>query len=173
MTPSLFRTLLDKLSDSDWQSVIDGQRIVLIDDQRLGLGGAHDLNAIIQAGDAEDVATLRAISLAEVDDLLSNYYRTHALTEAGFKAQAMKLIAEHGAENFAGPFGPPPARTLFVDGGELVAADRTDPRHRYGAYCEIDVSMPAAALAERVESWIEQGEAHARYMAMNACRYNC
>lgn len=173
MTPSLFRTLLEELVDADWQAVIDGQRIVLVDDQRLEIGDAHALSAIIQAGEASTAAELREVSLAEADDLLHNYYRTHALTNAGFNAQALRLIATHGAENFAGPFGPPPPRTLFVDGGELIAADHSDPRHRYGAYCEVDVPMSPEALAEKVEQWIERGEAHARYMAMNACRYNC
>ncbi|MCP5141765.1 MAG: hypothetical protein H6926_08695 [Chromatiales bacterium] len=173
MTPDRFHTLLEALSDADWQAVVDGRRVLIVDDQMLAIGPADAANAVIQAGGQADATALRAESLAEAEDLLGNYYRTHPLTEAGFTSQARRLIDQHGAENFAGPFGPPPPRTLFVDGGELLALDRNDPRHRYGAYCEIDAPMAAEAKTRQVRNWVEKGEAYARYIGMNACRYNC
>ncbi|MGB0723108.1 MAG: hypothetical protein ACPGU7_12015 [Gammaproteobacteria bacterium] len=173
MNAEQFKSLLDALPLADWQRIIDGEALVVINDHALDVGAADALNACLDAGQHSDAQALRTATLADAESLYDNYYRTHALTRTGFDRQAQALLDEHGPENFAGPFGPPPPRTLFVDGGEVIAADASNPRHRYGAYCELDNPLAPEAAAEKVRRWLASGEAHQRYMSMNACRYNC
>jgi hypothetical protein len=94
------------------------------------------------------------------------------LTRDDFNKQVRELFDQHGIEAFAAPAGQLPARSLFVDNGEIVAEPADSPRHRYGAYCE----MPAGNLmdvATQVEKWLNSGEAYDLYLSMNVCRYNC
>ncbi len=175
MNEQRFRELLQQVPDDQWQAVAQGQGLLLVDDQELAPGPADAPNLIIRrADDAQpSAAELQARSLADAGTLLADYYRTHPLTQAGFNRQAAALIRQHGAEAFAAPEGQLPRRTLFVDGGELVAEASDSPRHRYGAFCELERPMPSAAVVERVKRWLEWGEAHQRYLGMNVCRYNC
>ena len=175
MNHTIFSQLLNQLPESDWQAVIEGQGLLLVDDLALQVGPLQAANAIIKApeqGDC-DAATLQRDSIANAEAILANYYLTHPLTLGGFNRQAERLIEMHGAAAFAAVSGQFPKCTLFVDGGEVIAEMSGRPRHRYGAFCELDRPLPASAIEERVRKWLQRGEAHERYLGMNVCRYNC
>jgi hypothetical protein len=175
MNASTFKQLLTQLDASDWQAVAAGQCVLLVDDLRLAIGPADAPNAVFRAPPQGpvDAATLKRNMLAAADELLSNYYLTHPLTLAGFDHQAKILLGRYGAAAFAAPTGQLPSRTLFVDGGEVVAESSDSPRHRYGAYCELDKPLTEPAIKAQVQRWLERGEAYQRYLSMNVCRYNC
>lgn len=95
------------------------------------------------------------------------------LSRDDFDAQVAELIGQHGAEAFAGLWNQPPALTLFVEGQTVVAESADSPRHRYGAFCELDEPLTGAALTEWVQRWLHSGEAYELYVGMNVCRYHC
>jgi len=175
MNEQLFISLLEQLGEADWQSVIDGKGVLVIDDLYLGIGPVDASNAILCAPDegTSDAATLKSESIADAVALLNNYYLTHPLTQVGFNHQAQKLFDEYGANAFAAPPGQLPKCTLFVDGGEVVAEIADSPRHRYGVYLELEGSLADAVIGQKVQKWLEQGKAHEDYLGMNVCRYNC
>lgn len=173
MDATSFAAQLALLNDADWQAVVDGQAVLLVDDQHLAIGPAQAANAVIGTQPGMNAATLRRRSLADAAELLRNYYLTHPLTLAGFNRQVEALIERYGAAAFAALAGHLPPRTLFVDGGEIVAEPPDSPRHRYGAFCELQRPLSEAAAAAEVRRWLSRGEAHERYLGMNVCRYNC
>jgi hypothetical protein len=175
MTPELFIQLLKQLHDSDWQSVFEGQAVLMIDDLRLGIGPADAANVILDTASegGSDVNALKLASIANAAELLNNYYLTHPLTLPGFNHQAGRLIATHGAPAFAAPDGALPKFTLFVDGGEVIAECADSPRHRYGVFCELESALSEHAIEAQVRQWLERGEAYEDYLGMNVCRYNC
>jgi hypothetical protein len=175
MNVEAFMRLLEALPEAAWQSVIDGQSIVNVDDQSLTTGAADAGNAIIRASgeDTETRGSLKQSSLDQAADILHNYYLTHPVTLKGFNAQVQGLIDIHGAEAFASQAGGLPKYTLFVEGGEVVAEPQSSPRHRYGVFCELDLAASKLTVSDHVRRWLERGEAHERYLEMNVCRYNC
>jgi hypothetical protein len=96
-----------------------------------------------------------------------------ALTQTEFNQQVAQLFAVHGAAAFAAPSGHFPQLTLFVEDETVVAESATSPRHRYGAFCELDKALDGAVLEKQVRQWLSSGEAYALYLSMNVCRYNC
>ena len=175
MNESRFRQLLEQLEESVWQALADGQALLLVDDRYLQPGPVTAPNAIVTPAESPtmDLVGLRRNTLAQVEELLYAYYRTHPLTRVGFDHQVEALIEHHGAMAFAAPPGRLPQRTLFVDGGELLAEGPDSPRHRYGAYCELSGPVADDRVEESVRRWLDSGEAHERYLGMNVCRYNC
>jgi hypothetical protein len=175
MNTSIFTRLLEQLSDSDWQAVIEGQAVLLIDDVRLELGPLAAPNALIKAAEqgGANALDLKSESIADAQAILANFYLTHPLTREGFNRQTLSLIQTHGAGAFAALTGQRPERTLFVDGGEVVAESAASPRHPYGAYCELPRPLSGDAIENAVHRWLESGEAFDRYLGMNVCRYNC
>lgn len=175
MNHDQFVQLLRGLDLAEWQSVVEGQSLVMIDDCRLEPGPANAPNAVIHAPGSGgiDAEGLRRDSLADAESILANYYLTHPLTLAGFNRQLAALLDQYGAAAFAALSGQLPQRTLFVDGGEVLAEPPESPRHRYGVFYELDRPLPDSRLATRLQKWIERGEAHERYLGMNVCRYNC
>ncbi|MGV6816694.1 MAG: hypothetical protein ACWA44_05415 [Thiotrichales bacterium] len=162
------------MPDEAWQRVAAGEALILVDDESLKVGPADASEAIITRGSAEQGwASLKAESLADARALLANYYLSHPLSRSGFDRQAQELLAQHGAIAFAAPPQKLPARTLFVEEGRVIAETAESPRHRYGAYCEVQPGLSAAQIEAAVNQWLEQGEAYERYMSMNVCRYNC
>ncbi len=175
MNTEAFVRLLEVLSEDAWQSVIEGQAIIMIDDQALETGAADAGNAIIKAADnpLETTDSLKQASLEQAADILHNYYLTHPLTLKGFNEQARMLIDTHGSEAFIAKAGAYPRFTLFVEVGEVVAEPAGSPRHRYGVFCELDHEAHSMAASDHVLRWLERGEAHERYLEMNVCRYTC
>ncbi len=175
MNEENFRALLLQAPEEYWWAVVDGRGLLLVDDQRLEPGPLDAPNLIIRLAEntTADAVALMEDALANAEQLLADYYRTHPLTLTGFNHQAGVLIAEHGAMAFAALEGQLPERTLFVDGGELVAEAADSPRHRYGVFCELQRPLPAAAIEGQVKRWLARGDAHERYLGMNVCRYNC
>lgn len=95
------------------------------------------------------------------------------LTQDEFEHQVEALFAAHGTAAFAAAAGELPARSLFVDGAQVVVETADSPRHRYGAFCELDRVLDAAALNDYVWHWLRGGEAYSLYLSMNVCRYRC
>ena len=95
------------------------------------------------------------------------------LSQKEFNRQVEALFETHGASAFAAVASQHPQYTLFVEGDRVVAESAESPRHRYGAFCELDRALSDAALDDRVRQWLSSGEAYSLYMSMNVCRYNC
>jgi len=170
MNEQQFRDLLTQLPDESWQALDEGQGLLLVEDQRLEPGPLEAPERIIPPS---DTVVSKADCLADAAQLLADYYRNRPLTLAGFNRQARALVDEHGAAAFAAPYGQLPQRSLFVDVGELVAEGPDSPRHRYGAFCELDSPVSGQALEDQVRRWLDNGQAYERYLSMNVCRYNC
>ncbi|WP_322629614.1 hypothetical protein [Halothiobacillus sp.] len=96
-----------------------------------------------------------------------------ALTQTEFNQQVETLFAMHGATSFAAGAGNYPLHTLFVDGDRVIPESADSPRHRYGAFCELDHALNDAARDAHVRRWLSSGEAYNLYLSMNVCRYNC
>lgn len=174
MNKHTFISLLEVLSDAQWQAIVDGKALLIVDDLSLAIGSADSPNVILAAQTGLDAASLSAESLAQADELLTQYYRTHPLTRKGFTVQATALMEQYGEQAFAALTYDFPERTLFVDGGELIAETKDSPRHRYGAFCELEqVIDDHTEIAVRVKQWLASGAAHERYLEMNVCRYTC
>ncbi|OBS08408.1 hypothetical protein [Acidihalobacter prosperus] len=98
---------------------------------------------------------------------------TQPLSQDAFDRQVEVLFSAHGAGAFAACAGALPDFTLFVDGEHVVAEPQGSPRHRYGAYCELEEPLTGEALEVRVRRWLRGGEAYTLYLSMNVCRYSC
>lgn len=96
-----------------------------------------------------------------------------ALSQSNFNQQVAQLFALHGSAAFAAPSGHYPQYTLFVEEETVVAESASSPRHRYGAFCELNKPLTGAALEKQVQQWLESGEAYELYIGMNVCRYDC
>lgn len=174
MNKTLFKKLLNKLGDSSWQQVFNGQSIIMIDDQLLKTGEENNPAAIIKSSpETETAEQLKLETIHNAEDILNNYYLSHPLTQAGFNHQTELLVKVKGALSFAAPAGKFPAYTLFVEGGEVIAEAPDSPRFRYGAFCELDKPVVDNGIDSLVEKWIKQGDAYNLYLNMNVCRYNC
>ena len=174
MTSEQLIDLLQQVSDADWQAVVDGRAIVLVDDQRLETGEPSAHNILVRPPQPPvDAARLKVQTLDNAASLLDKYYFVHPLTQAGFNRQVLALVAQHGAGAFAAKAGELPEFTLFVEGGIVLAESADSPRHRYGAYFEINTAMQHQDLATALQNWVHQGQAYERYLSMNVCRYNC
>jgi len=175
MNDKHFKEQLEQLEASIWQAVCEGQSIVIINDQRLALGTEQSENVVVSASlfQYSDADELRSEVLSRAPELFCSYYQAHPLTLPGFNRQVADLIERYGAEVFAAPCGELPERTLFVDGSDVIAESAESPRHRYGAYCELESLSPGQDIKAYVLQWLEKGEAHERYLEMNVCRYNC
>ena len=95
------------------------------------------------------------------------------LSLSEFNQQVEALFERHGAAAFAALTGRCPQYTLFVDDDRVVAESVDSPRHRYGAFCELEEPLSGAGLEAYVRQWLASGEAYELYLGMNVCRYNC
>ena len=103
----------------------------------------------------------------------TQFMRPQELQRADFDQQVAALIHHHGASAFAACWPNLSAYTLFVDEHAVIAEPADSPRHRYGAFCELDAPLTGTALTERVQLWLDSGEAFELYVGMNVCRYHC
>ncbi len=171
-----FRQHLHQLEEADWQAVMNGRSILIVDDRYLETGPADAENACLGLNDGQgagDGAELKEQIMNNAEQILNNYYLDHALTAEGFRYQVERLFVIHGICAFAAAQDCLPDRTLFVEGGEVIAEHAESPRHRYGVYCELDHDMSGEECEVYIRQWLEQGEAHEQYLGMNVCRYNC
>lgn len=170
-----FVCLLEQLEDAAWQSVMDGQALVMVDDMALTVGDVTHPCVLVKGGKSAmgDALQLRQETIRQAAAILDKYYFIRPLSRKGFEHQAEQHIRAKGAQAFAAIAGQWPAFTLFVEGGELLAESAGSARHRYGAFCELDKPMAGVALTARVDQWLHSGEAYQLYLNMNVCRYNC
>ncbi len=176
MNTDIFLALLNQLNDDDWQSVMDGNGLLLVDDQALTVGASTAHNVIVHSADysANDLSSIKKNIVSDAEQILTQYYLQHPLSESGFNRQVDYYIKKHGANAFAARYGEIPQCTLFVEGGEVVVETSESPRYRYGVYCEIDqAALTAGTVEQKVSQWLANGEAYQQYLAMNVCRYNC
>jgi len=170
-----FLDQLIQLHDPDWQAVMEGKALLMIDDLALTVGDANADTVIIKGAKPaiESAEQLKQETIKNAASILDRYYFTHTLSRVGFDHQAQRHILAKGAEAFAATAGQWPAFSLFVEAGELLAIPAGSARHRYGAFCELDKALAQAAIKDRVEQWLHSGEAYQLYLSMNVCRYNC
>ncbi len=143
----------------------DGECLIMHHDQALKVGSCDQAEVVIWGADENtDAEALRDQVLAEAEQIFEAYYRSHTLTREGFNRQAEKLLELHGAASFTAAPGEQSAYSLFVQGGEVLAVAAGEPRHPYGAYCELMVPLAEPQAAQRAKFWLIQGEAHDRYM---------
>jgi hypothetical protein len=175
MNRQFFLAELARLGDTDLARLANGQYLRLVEDQRLAVGEHNELDVMrLSLPDgANDAPSIRRYLEAAAGNLVDAFYREHPLSESGFKNQVSRLIDAHGAQAFAGVAGERADVTLFVDGGEVIAETRGNPRHPYGAFLELDSALDAASIIDRVQHWLASGEAYRQYLSMNVCRYNC
>jgi len=175
MTESFFIEQLKQLSESDWNAIFSGQGLLMVNDTQMEIGSADQPNVILAAHFfvANDPDTLKQNTLDAAGEIYRNYYRTHPLTLYGFNDQLYRLIHQYTTEAFCATKGQRAEKTLFVEGGELIVLDSTDPRYSYGVFCELPQSIKPSAIANYLSHWIERGEAYEGYLSMNVCRYNC
>ena len=165
--------LLEQLDDDIWRVLLNGQPLALVDDKRLVSAAKPEDKIFILPQNADDISSLRESVIKNAEELLNNYYLSHPLSKAGFTLQVQKLVEQYGASVFAAEYPDIPERTLFVDVGEVVAEGHGSPRHRYGAYCELQEALQGEALEQFVQQWLTSGEAYELYIGMNVCRYGC
>ena len=96
-----------------------------------------------------------------------------ALFRDTYDRQVEALIAEHGASSFSAVGGSLPDYTLFVEGESVIAVAAGEPRHPYGAFCELPRELALPAVETVVRNWLQSGEAYNTYLSMNVCRNNC
>lgn len=175
MTESIFIEQLKQLSESDWNAIFSGQGLLMVNDQFLEVGSSELPNVILstQFFSANDQDAFKQHTMETADQLYSNYYRTHPLTVYGFNDQFYRLIQKFSPNVFCASAGQRAEKTLFVEGGELMALGRADPRYAYGVFCELPHSIKSSGIVTYFSHWIEQGDAYEAYLSMNVCRYNC
>lgn len=164
---------LEQLDTDIWQALLHGKPLALVDDQRLELATESCSNIIILPQQKNDIASLRDSLVSTAEEILNNYYLRNPLSKAGFNRQAGQLVNKYGAVAFAAVYPAISERTLFVELGEVIAETSESPRHRYGAYVELDEPLSEERLGSFVEQWLSSGTAYEQYISMNACRYGC
>ncbi|CAA6823361.1 MAG: Unknown protein [uncultured Thiotrichaceae bacterium] len=168
------QTKLNRLPQKDWKSIFDGAQLVIHDDESLTVQSQAIDNIFLSASmiETDSADELKNQALAQVEELLSQYYRKHPLTQKGFYRKALAIIKGHENDFAAAPRQEPNC-TLFVEGGEVVAEDQSSPKFLYGVYCELPDNIANGAIPETVQKWLENGDAHETYLEMNVCRYFC
>jgi hypothetical protein len=175
MNSQELRQKLEQLDDATWQQLLAGKALRLVDDERLELADATERNLIVPAQNDSglDASSLRGLILDQARELVDAYYLRNPLSLNAFTRQVKSLMRHYGAAAFAAEYGELPERTLFVEVGDVLAETSESPRHRYGAYCELDEPLSGQALEERVAEWLDSHEAYEKYISMNICRYSC
>jgi len=175
MNSQELRQQLEQLDNASWQQLLAGKALRLVDDQRLELAEPGERSLIVpEQGDCGlDVPALREQIMGQAGELIDEYYLRNPLSLAEFNRQVESLIEQYGAAAFAAEYGEVPVRTLFVEVGDVLAETSESPRHRYGAFCELDEPLEGPALEERVAAWLDSQEAYEKYISMNICRYSC
>jgi len=175
MNAQKFIAAVNTMGDDELLELRGEQSLRLIDDARLAIGAYNEVDGMQLSlpTAAVDAASIRAYLVDSAADLVMNFYINHPLSKTGFNNQVRELMQQHGASALAAPAGQRAAVTLFVDSGEVVAETVGNPRHPYGAFLELLAPVPAADIEDKVQYWLDSGEAYRQYLSMNVCRYNC
>lgn len=173
MTLELFIQLLNQLSSTQWQSIVEGANINLVNDRKLVIN-TKNTNSIVESKDipAAQYKDVKAYVIRNASELLQQYYISHPLSQAGFNQQVNALFTDFGIDKFIANDGQTAVLTLFVEGSKVVAENADNPRHRYGVYFTPDENNKDD-FPDQAISWLDSGEAYDTYLGMNVCRYNC
>lgn len=173
MNPTEFKSMLSALDIAQWQALADGASLQVVDDNRLIVSRELTANVVQLGIDGENANALRDSCLAQATTIFEQYYITNPLSQAGFEHQVRILVEQLGARSFCAVEFELPDYSLFVEAGQVVAEGRDQPRHRYGAWCELSTASAKDHAEGEVENWIASGTAYRQYLSMNVCRYNC
>ncbi len=175
MNATHVRQQLDTLTEQQWQQLLAGGVLEIVDDATLRISDKSSPHTLVTAEDlnADSVDALRQAIIDNAEALIQDYYRRHPLTREGFNRQARAQIEQYGAQAFAATADKPAARSLFVDAGDVVAEPADSPKYPYGVHLERDHSADQASIITAVKEWIDSGKAYEDYRGMNVCRYNC
>jgi len=173
MTLELFIQLIKQLSTPQWQSIVDGNNINMVNDQHLVIN-AEDSNSIVMNNNipATELHDVEAYVIENASELLHQYYLSHPLSQASFNKQVETLIRKFGIDKFIASDEQPSELTLFVEGNEVIAENVDSPRHPYGVYFTANENNNDD-FKKLAMSWLDSGEAYETYLGMNVCRYNC
>lgn len=175
MNTSLLVTLLDTLSTADWQTLLSGGKLHIINDHALQVSMDDTAHIMIQGADFDvtTVAELKQQIIERADSLLADYYSTYPLSEKGFNRQVQALVKQHGCHAFVALAGRHSELSLFVDYGEVIDVSVFSPKHPYGVFMVLDEPLPKEKISSVFNQWLLSGEAYQQYLGMNVCRYQC
>ncbi|QAB14669.1 hypothetical protein [Hydrogenovibrio thermophilus] len=174
MDAQQFLTAVSALSDDDFQKVLNGSTLVVVQDRGLRLGKTDDAFVIYELGEDpfDTVASLKQYLIDNVEDLLRDYYQFNPISKEFFQARLRELMLEHGEAAFAAQPNNLPEKAVFVEQGELVCEGQESPRFKYGLYLRLDEAMPAMAVSNKVKNWLQSGSAYGDYISVNVCRFS-
>lgn len=167
-------TQLKQFTEQDWNQLLEGAQLVMHEDELLQIktDAAENIFLTAESVQAESADELQERAINQAETCLTEYYQQHPLTQQGFYRKALPLVKDR-EQDFAAEGMQEPNCTLFVEGGEIIAEDKSSPKHRYGVHCELPDDFEQDAIPTIVLQWLESGEAHDSYMGMNVCRYGC
>jgi len=173
MNETEFKTALENLSQDDWQAVMDGAGIIVEQDAKLLIGDADVAFVAYELGDEQpaDVAALKASVLASASHIWQEYYRFNPLSKQGFYRHVKALLEQYGPLTFISMPNKPSIHRIFIEGASVQAVTETHPVYKYAFYLSLDKPLPETALTNKVNTWLNSGEAYADYISVHVCRF--
>lgn len=175
MQVKVFKGQLNALEDSLWQQLSAGDSLIISPDLSLQIvhsGHAENLLTPVNPKEKYSPQALKKRVLEQADFILETYFTDHPLTSADFNQQIQQLVDEFGARSFMATYPNTPDRTIFVEGGIVIAEQPDSPRHRYGIFLEID-NETDLHNENLLQKWLNSGQAYQEYLSSNCCRYSC
>lgn len=174
MNEQLFKQTLEQLTELDWQSLLNGHGLLIIDDSDLIVGGLDAPKSLFHVSDFDVTSALdlKAHVTCSATEILENYYKTNPLTHHGFNRQVEAMVEEYGVEVFSAVVGEIAERTLFVEGGVVISETADSPRHRFGVYFEVDQPLSISELKDAFNQWLVNHSAYFEYVGMSVSRYS-
>ena len=174
MNTSEFKAALEAFADADYQAILEGATLTVVQDKALGLGKTDSAFVIYELGDDafQTVTELKAHLIAHAEPMLKEYYQFNPLSREYFQARLTHYMNELGYMAFTAMPKVPAEYVIFVEDGEVIVEDRTSPRFKYGMYLTLDQDYQPAARENKVKNWIQSGTAYGDYISVNVCRYS-
>lgn len=174
MNTELLQKAFQDFADADYQAVLAGDAIKVVQDKTLELGKTDDAFVIYELGDEsfDSVAALKAHLVAEAEPMLKEYYQYNPVSREYFQAQLTEHMNTLGDMAFVAMPKKPAEYVIFVDDGKVIVEGRDSARHKYGMYCSLDEDYQPAARANKVKNWIQSGTAYGDYISINVCRFS-
>lgn len=172
-TAELTQALQD-FPDADYQAVLDGATLTVVQDKGLGLGKSESAFVIYELGEEsfDSVDALKAHLIAQAEPMLKEYYRFNPVSKEYFQAQLTHYMNELGHMAFTAMPKVPAEYVIFVEDGQVIVEDSTSPRFKYGMYLTLDQDYQPAARINKVKNWIQSGTAYGDYISVNVCRFS-